>query len=209
MDMGHNKISELLQPFLGDEPLSARQLEQLSAYLSLLLKWNAKMNLTSVRQPEEIVSRHFGESLFATKLLWENASVGSVIDLGSGAGFPGLPLAICAPEISVTLIESQNKKATFLKEVARALGLNNVKVFPGRGEDFNETAHLVTMRAVEKFEQSAATAAGLLSPCGRLALLIGEAQVARAREVLPELDWNEPVAVPKSAARVVFVGKQG
>src|SRR5882757_2759647 len=177
MDMDHIKISELLQPFLGNEALTQRQLEQLSAYLALLLKWNAKINLTSVRQPEEIVSRHFGESLFATKLLLENASAGSVIDLGSGAGFPGLPLAIYAPDTSVTLIESQNKKATFLKEAARVLDLNKVKVFAGRGEDFKEPADLVTMRAVEKFEQSAATAAGLVSPSGRLALLIGEAQV--------------------------------
>src|SRR6266478_3968362 len=166
--MDEQKISELLEPFLGGERLSAGQLEQVSAYLALLLKWNAKMNLTAVREPEEMVSRHFGESLFAARLLLTGAGVASVIDLGSGAGFPGLPLAIYAPEIPVTLIESQNKKATFLKEVARALDLKNVKVFGGRGEDFKETAELVTMRAVEKFEQSAATAAGMVSDGGRL-----------------------------------------
>jgi 16S rRNA (guanine527-N7)-methyltransferase len=202
------EIRSLLQPFLGDEPLTARQLEQLSAYLALLLKWNAKMNLTSVRQPEEIVSRHFGESLFAAKLLLGNASADSVIDLGSGAGFPGLPLAIYAADTPVTLIESQNKKATFLKEVARALDLKYVKVFTGRGEDFKGTADLVTMRAVEKFERAAAVAARLVSPSGRLALLIGEAQVARAHEVLPTIEWIEPAPVPKSTARVVLVGNR-
>jgi 16S rRNA (guanine527-N7)-methyltransferase len=206
--MDQNKISELLHPFLGDEPLSARQVEQLSSYLALLLKWNAKMNLTAVRQPDEIVSRHFGESLFAAKLLLPNAPTASVIDLGSGAGFPGLPLAIYSPEIPVTLIESQNKKATFLKEVARTLDLKNVRVFAGRGEDVKQTADLVTMRAVEKFEQSAATAAGLVSHTGRLALLIGEAQTSRSRELLPTFEWITPVAIPNSAARVVLVGNR-
>lgn len=207
--MDEKKISELLEPFLAGERLSARQLQQVSAYLALLLKWNAKMNLTAVREPEEMVSRHFGESLFAAKLLLNDAAVRSVIDLGSGAGFPGLPLALYAPETPVTLVESQNKKATFLKEVVRALDLKKVKVFGGRAEDFQETPELVTMRAVEKFEQSAAVAAGMVSVGGRLALLIGEAQASRAREILPDLEWSEAVAIPKSSARLVLVGKRG
>jgi 16S rRNA (guanine527-N7)-methyltransferase len=204
--MDEKSISELLEKFLGGDRLSARQLEQVSAYVALLLKWNAKMNLTAVREPEEMVSRHFGESLFAARLLLTDAAVGSVIDLGSGAGFPGLPLAIYAPEIPVTLIESQNKKATYLKEVVRALELKNVKVFGGRGEDFKETAELVTMRAVEKFEQSAGVAAGMVQAGGRLALLIGEGQVERV--ALSGFEWAEPVGVPESATRVVLVGKR-
>jgi 16S rRNA (guanine527-N7)-methyltransferase len=204
--MDEKKILELLEPFLGGERLSSRHSQQIAAYLGLLLKWNAKMSLTAVREPEEMVSRHFGESLFAARLLLGEASVGNVIDLGSGAGFPGLPLAIYAPEIPVTLIESQNKKATFLKEVVRALELRNAKVFGGRGEDFKETAELVTMRAVEKFEQSAVVAAGMMSAGGRLALLIGEGQVGRVG--LRGFDWAAPVGVPKSAARVVLVGKR-
>ncbi|MCU1311856.1 MAG: rRNA m(7)G-527 methyltransferase [Candidatus Angelobacter sp.] len=204
--MDEKKISELLEPYLGGERLGARQLEQVSAYLALLLKWNAKMNLTAVREPEEMVSRHFGESLFAARLLLKDTVVGGVIDLGSGAGFPGLPLAIYAPQIPVTLIESQNKKATFLKEVVRALDLKNVKVFGVRGEDFKESAELVTMRAVEKFEQSAVVASGMVSAGGRLALLIGEGQVGRV--ALSGFEWVAPAAVPKSAARVVLVGKR-
>ena len=207
-DMDEKNISVLLEPFVGAAGLSSRQLEQVSAYLTLLVKWNAKMNLTAVREPQEMVSRHFGESFFAARLLVRDANVRSAIDLGSGAGFPGMPLAIYAPEISVTLIESQNKKATFLKEVARALELKNVKVFNGRGEEFKEKTDLVTLRAVEKFEDAAKIAEKLVADGGRLAMLIGEAQMARAKELLPEFEWKVAEAVPKSAARALFVGNR-
>src|SRR5207253_3232709 len=79
-----------------------------------------------------------------------------VIDLGSGAGFPGLPLAIWSPTTKVTLIESQNKKAIFLKEAIRTMGLKNAEVFAGRGEDYPAKADLVAFRAVEKFEMAIA-----------------------------------------------------
>jgi 16S rRNA (guanine527-N7)-methyltransferase len=205
--MDFKKITELLEPFLAAEGLSARQTEQVSAYIALLLKWNAKTNLTAVRGAEEIVTRHFGESFFAASRVKADGAFVSAIDLGSGAGFPGMPLAIYSPEVRVTLVESQNKKATFLKEVVRALDLKNVKVFNGRGEEFGETADVVTLRAVEKFEQAAATAAKLVVPNGRVALLIGEAQAEQARELLPDFEWHEAVAVPKSSARVLIVGR--
>jgi len=206
--MDFKKITELLEPFLAAEGLSARQTEQVSAYIALLLKWNAKTNLTAVRGAEEIVTRHFGESFFAASRVKADGAFVSAIDLGSGAGFPGMPLAIYSPEVRVTLVESQNKKATFLKEVVRALDLKNVKVFNGRGEEFGETADVVTLRAVEKFEQAAATAAKLVAPNGRLALLIGEVQAEQARELLPDFEWSEALAVPKSAARVLLVGRR-
>lgn len=206
--MDEQKISSLLEPYLGGDSLSARQMEKVSAYLALLVKWNAKMNLTAVRQPEEMVSRHFGESFFAARRLLNERSAKSAIDLGSGAGFPGMPLAIYGPEVQVTLIESQNKKATFLKEVVRALEMKNVKVFNGRGEDFKQQADLVTLRAVEKFEEAARVAADLVTAGRRLAMLIGEGQVSRAKELLPEFEWKVAAGVPNSAARVLLVGNQ-
>src|SRR5690349_10055782 len=101
------RIAELLEPFLqkpkgGREELSAAQLRQLSDYLDLLVRWNAKTNLTSVRGPEEIVKRHFGESLFLASAV-RGEAVATAIDVGSGAGFPGIPLKIYAPQIAVTL----------------------------------------------------------------------------------------------------------
>src|ERR1700686_1797783 len=105
-------IADLLTPYLPDPP--ATLLPQLSLYLDLLLKWNARTNLTAIRDPEEIVRRHFGESLFAARrlALSEIAPVAiTLLDFGSGAGFPGLPIALLRPAVQVTLAESQNKKA--------------------------------------------------------------------------------------------------
>lgn len=200
------RIATLLVPYLG-APLAAAQLDQVSQYLDLLLRWNAKTNLTAVRDPEQMVARHFGESFFVASRLLAEETPQTAFDLGSGAGFPGLPLAVYAPQTQVTLIESQNKKATFLKEVVRALGLKNVTVFAGRGEDLKGKANLVTMRAVEKFTAAATLAAALLQPEGRLALLIGSAQAPEAERLLPGLFWTPPTPVPGSQARVLLVGK--
>src|SRR6202022_891918 len=102
---------------------------QLSTYLDLLLKWNARTNLTAIREPEEIVRRHFGESLFAGRQL---GTCKTLLDFGSGAGFPGVPIQLLRPEIQVTLAESQNKKATFLRELVRTLGLKT-EIWVGGG----------------------------------------------------------------------------
>ncbi len=165
------------------------------------------MNLTAVRKPEEIVTRHFGESLFAAvHLLAEGAPETRVIDVGSGAGFPGLPLKIYAPAIRLTLIESHQRKAAFLREVIRGLKLHGAEVFAGRAEDFAGSADLVTMRAVERFERALAAAARLVAPGGRLGLLVGVRQVAAARNAQPTLAWNQVLAIPESDGRVLAVG---
>jgi 16S rRNA (guanine527-N7)-methyltransferase len=208
--METSRIAELLSPFLGATFLSTRQLEQLSEYLALLLRWNAKTNLTAVRDPEHIVIRHFGESLFAARHLFVKDRTEAVVDLGSGAGFPGVPLKIYAPGIALTLIESQNKKATFLKEVIRTLKLEGAKVFNGRAEQFGDKADMVTLRAVENFDSTLPIAASLLnrdySGC-RLGLLVGEAQVSRAQELLPEFAWDSPLSIPHSSTRVLLIGR--
>lgn len=222
------RIAELLQPFLqtpiprtNSDSLSFRsgfsrqesavltpsQIENISAYIDLLLRWNVRVNLTSVRGPEEIVTRHFGESLFAARYLFTSRQTNEhLIDFGSGAGFPGLPIKIWTPDLRLTLIESNQKKATFLREVIRKLAFPNVDVFSGRAEDYVGQADVVTLRAVERFEQAVPLAIRLVRPGGRLALLIGEAQVARARSLAPNLEWSDPVDVPLSSRRVLLVG---
>jgi 16S rRNA (guanine527-N7)-methyltransferase len=209
LSMETSHIAELLRPFLGATSLSPRQMEQLSEYLAMLLRWNARTNLTAVRDPESIVIRHFGESLFAARHLLAKDQAEAVVDLGSGAGFPGVPLKIYAPGIALTLIESQNKKATFLKEAIRALKLEGAKVFNGRAEQFGDKADLVTLRAVENFDSTLGIASSLLnrdSSAARLGLLIGEAQVKRAKELLTDFDWDSPISIPLSTARVVLIG---
>lgn len=169
-------LEQLLDPYL-QAPLTAVQSERLLAYLELLLKWNAKINLTAIRDPEQIVPRHFGESLALAHSVMTKLAPRTAADLGSGAGFPGLPLSIYAPDLPVTLVESQNKKATFLKEVVRTLGLHNVTVRHVRGEELSERFDVVTIRAVERFEKALQVAAALRSTAGHIAMLVSAAQV--------------------------------
>jgi 16S rRNA (guanine527-N7)-methyltransferase len=159
------RIADLLQPFLL-APLSTDQLTSISTYIELLLRWNARINLTAVREEKYIVKRHFGESLFAARHLFpagQASAAEHLIDVGSGAGFPGLPIKIWNPDLRLTLIDSNQKKATFLREAIRTLELANVEVFAGRTEDYPSRAEIVTLRAVEKFDQSLPAAAHLLN----------------------------------------------
>ena len=206
-------INRLLNPFLS-ESLSETQLNSISTYIDLLLRWNQRINLTSVRDPEIIVARHFGESLFAARHLLSRPGAAAssdnperLLDVGSGAGFPGLPMKVWSPHSPITLIESNHKKVAFLREVVRALTLTSIDVFSGRAEDYPaSSATLVTMRAVERFSVVLTAAARLLAPGGRLALLIGSSQVADAKSILPTCDWTSPYPVPQSTSRVLLVG---
>ena len=105
----------------GLAPLDPAQTERFEAYLSLILRWNARVNLTAIRDEDGILRRHFVESIACARAL--PAGIATLLDFGSGAGFPGIPIALCRPEIAVTLAESQGKKAAFLREALRQLGL--------------------------------------------------------------------------------------
>jgi 16S rRNA (guanine527-N7)-methyltransferase len=244
------RIAELLQPFLSpisnpchSEPgrrpseesavLSPSQLQSISTYIDILLHWNARINLTAIRTPEEIVTRHFGESLFAARHLFPKvypvSSVSPVVkdfdvdldvaeagsrkpearaaDVGSGAGFPGIPIKLWAPNNALTLIESNQKKATFLRELARALTLTDINIQNARAETLPpSTFDVVTLRAVERLPKVLPTAASLLAPAGRLALLISASQLDTARSTLPHLTWNPPIPIPQSESRLLLVG---
>lgn len=227
------RIAELLQPFLsplpgarhseldrrpGEEPavLSATQLQSISMYIDILTHWNARINLTAIRDEEEIVTRHFGESLFAARYLFPAAASAfqagrciRVADLGSGAGFPGIPMKLWAPSIQLTLIESSHKKATFLREVCRSLTFTDIDIQNVRGEEVLQTYDLVTLRAVEKFAEALRVAARLISSGGQLGLLIGSSQVDLTRSTLPMMDWKAALSVPLSQSRVLLIGKTG
>lgn len=216
--MDSSRIAKLLLPFLADDQrLSSIDLQNISMYIDILIRWNARINLTAIRDPQEIVTRHFGESLFAARHLFPRPSVSSVrsvvkdlelADLGSGAGFPGLPIKLWAPHISVTLIESNHKKATFLREVARALTLTDINIQTARAESLTpHSFDVVTLRAVERFETTLPVAANLLRPAGRLALLIGARQEDQARLTLPSLFWSSPIPIPNSRTRVLLLAQ--
>jgi 16S rRNA (guanine527-N7)-methyltransferase len=169
-----SRIAALLAPYLGDANLPPNLYAQLSIYLDLLLKWNARTNLTAIRDPESIVLRHFGESLFCglqiASLLRPSATL---LDFGSGAGFPGLPIQLLLPELRVTLGESQNKKATFLREAVRRLGLPHTEVWANRVEDMPAGLQfdVVTARAVDKMDDALAAARPRILPGGWLVTL--------------------------------------
>jgi 16S rRNA (guanine527-N7)-methyltransferase len=215
--MRADEIAKLLAPFLK-APLSPPQLQLVRDYLDLLLRWNERINLTAVRRPEEIITRHFGESFFLARHLFGPEGSRRVADLGSGAGFPGVPIAIYAPHARVNLIESNNKKATFLRELTRTLKLPNVSVFAGRAEDFQRdpaagVPDVVTLRAVEKFEAAVPVAASLLRAPAldqptdrRFALLIGAGQEQVARKLAAGFAWAVPIPTPGSAHRILLVG---
>lgn len=227
--MDERRIAELLAPFLtdrvgggGERPpqdrdaavLSSHQLRSILMYIDILLRWNNRISLTAVREPDEIVTRHFGESLFTALRLFPEPVRASkqmphLIDVGSGAGFPGLPIKIWSPHTRVTLIESNQKKAIFLREVVRSLKLGGVDIFANRAETFpKSTGDAVTLRAVERFESVLPVAAGLVGSSGCLAILAGGSQKYRIRELLPAMKWDEPARLPLSSNRVLIMGRK-
>ena len=206
------RIAALLDPFL-EQGLSQSQLDQISIYIDLLIRWNARINLTAIRHPEEIVTRHFGESFFLARHLFPAGAPlhpPRGLDIGSGAGFPALPLKLWAPHIHLTLIESNHKKAAFLREVARALTLTEINVINDRAEVLDARpdsprADIVTLRAVEHFETILPQAVTFLAPSATLAVLIGIAQVPHLTS-LTTLKWRPPIPIPQSLARVLSIG---
>lgn len=131
-----------------------------------------------------------------------------VIDIGSGAGFPGLPIKIWVPHVRLTLIESNQKKSTFLREVVRHLSLGDVDVFAARAEAYLGTkGDLVVFRAVERFDSVTRIAASLMGLHGHLAVLAGESQLDQLRQLLPSLQWKEPIGLPLSSNRCVIIGR--
>jgi 16S rRNA (guanine527-N7)-methyltransferase len=158
-----NTIAKLLQPYIN-QPSERVEVApdwpqihaQLAIYLELILKWNTRTNLTSIRTPEEIVRRHFGESLFVGTHLGPWATL---LDFGSGAGFPGIPIQLLRPDVQVTLADSQGKKAAFLREAVRSLGLPT-EVWAGRVESMPPERQFdtVTLRAVDNMDAAVQSA---------------------------------------------------
>jgi len=187
-------FAELLRERLGSVlDLSPVQIQQLEKHFDRLNRWNHVLNLTSLKKPEEIVERHYCESLFlAAHLPPGPLRIG---DIGSGAGFPGIPLAIARPDWPVILIESHQRKGVFLREAARELA--NVSVIPTRAEEISETFDWVTSRAV-RFSEIERLAAKLAP---NVAILGGaEALAANC------FTWNTPIAVPWGEKRKLWLG---
>ncbi len=183
-----------------------KQVLLIHRYIQMLRHWNEKLNLTAIREPLEILYRHFCESMFAAVAV--PVDFGRLADIGSGAGFPGIPLKILRPELELFLVESNIKKGTFLAEVLRELELANARVLISRYEELNEELaplDYVCSRAVGEFGPFLDWAASERLSAGRVVLWIGGRDLDEARKS-HHWEWQEPIAVPQSLRRYLLVG---
>jgi 16S rRNA (guanine527-N7)-methyltransferase len=190
----------------GMEQLDTGLTGKFEQYLSLLLRWNAHLNLTSLQTEDAIIISHLRESVACAGAIPQ--SVQTLLDFGSGAGLPGIPIAMCRPEIAVTLAESQGKKAAFLQEAIRTLGIS-VAVHAGRAETLQPVFDCVTLRAVDKMPQAVRTATRLVAPGGWLALMTTNTGLADLQVSAGEgLAWQRPMPLPGSENRIVALGQR-
>ena len=186
-----------LQEQLGDGvealglTLSPVQLSQLLAYLALLDKWNRVYNLTAVRETERMVSHHLLDSLAIVPYV----ETGRVLDVGSGGGLPGIPLAIAQPDLQITLIDSVAKKTAFLLQVKAELGLDNISVVTGRVETFQAATGFdtITSRAFSDLKEFVTLTRHLLAPGGRWLAMKG---LYPHEEIAALPDWVKVSANP-------------
>jgi len=198
------EIRDVLESF---ELAATDQLcEQIREYIGLLLLWNRRISLTSITSPEEIVRTHFAESLLATRACGEID--GRLADVGTGAGFPGIPLRMYIPALGLTLIEPNAKKCAFLAEVARALELKDVEIIQKRYEDVRRPeppCDIVTARALGQFLEFAEWAESVLDPGGRMMIWTGpdgRLELERRKSV----KWSEPYVIPRTKHRLIVSG---
>ena len=181
-----------------DFKLDSYQVETLHKHYVLLRQWNKHINLTGIEDPKELVFRHFGESLAVAKVI--GSGTGSVVDVGSGGGFPGVPVAVCWPDREVTLVESSEKKGVFLKEMARMQ--RNLAVFVGRLREFHARCEWATIRGVAPAEVEGEV--GKLAQ--KVVLVVSAAKAPQAVERLGLAEVHEHL-VPWDPRSVIIAGE--
>jgi 16S rRNA (guanine527-N7)-methyltransferase len=182
------------------------QMIKIQQYMRMLLAWNEKINLTAIRDPLEILYRHFCESMYAAVVV--PLQSGRLADVGSGGGFPGLPLKILRPELELFLVESNVRKATFLAEVVRELELAKTHVLVSRYEELSEEVaplDVVCSRAVGEFMPFLKWAGSERVAAKQVILWIGGRDLEEAQRIAG-WEWREPIAVPQSLRRFLLVG---
>ena len=202
------EIIRVLDPYSIEVTDLGRLCDQIRLYTDLLLRWNRRISLTTITDPLEILRFHFGESLLAIATV--PIRHGRLADVGSGAGFPAIPIRMVCKDIALTLIESNRKKAAFLAEVARELGLSDVQIHSERMEDIDDQGlgfDFVTARAVAIDDIFLEWANNHLNPSGTIALWLGRDD---SREISRSSSWKwrDPISLPGADRRVILVGSK-
>lgn len=184
----------------GLKPLQGDRTSQLVKHYSLLCQWNKRVNLTRIISPRDAATLHYAESLFGAQFVSEE----TVLDIGSGAGFPGIPLAVARPDLRVTALESNNRKAVFLKEAKDAVGLPNFRVEAARIEDFDWSEYgLLTSRALDRAEEILPAIVKHMAPRQRLMLFCGPEMIGKI-ETHAKLE-KEVYPMPESDSRFIVI----
>jgi 16S rRNA (guanine527-N7)-methyltransferase len=178
--------------------LTDGQAAALYQHYALLERWNKKINLTSIETGAESVIRHYCESLFFAAHL--DTSDGSIVDVGSGAGFPGVPIAILKPRCKVSLVESNQRKAVFLREATR--GLANVSVRASRAEEISGSFDWLVSRAVNPKQ----VVALLPQLAQKIGLMLGESDFVEVQQA-KHIAWSEPIRLPWGDRRLCVYGE--
>jgi len=197
-------INKALREF--EVQLTTAQVANVQRYMAMLLAWNEKVNLTAIRDPLEVLYRHFCESMYAVAAVPLHA--GRLADVGSGGGFPGLALKIARPELHVFLIESNIKKATFLAEVVRELGLTDTRVLVSQYEELAEEIaplDFVCSRALGEFDKFLGWAHSERVAARQIVLWVGGRDIDEIKRIRGWL-WKDPIPIPRSLQRALLVG---
>jgi 16S rRNA (guanine527-N7)-methyltransferase len=199
---------DIIQRALREFQLQAtpEQVIAIQQYMAMLLAWNEKVNLTAIRDPVEVLYRHFCESMYAKVAV--PSLRGRLADVGSGAGFPGLALKIACPELHVFLIESNVKKATFLAEMVREIELGDTRVLVSRYEELGEEItpiDIVCSRALGEFDKFLGWARSERVAASQAILWVGGRDVEEIRQI-EGWNWMRPVPIPHSLQRFLLIG---
>ena len=189
---------------------SVEQIEQFYKYMNLLIEWDEKMNLTAITEPKEIILKHFIDSITILKYIDDNSKL---VDVGTGAGFPGVPLSIMNPTLKITLVDSLNKRLIFLQEVVKELNLKNIEIVHARAEEFGQNKNyrekfdIATSRAVANL----ATLSEYLVPLVKIGGKIISMKASNAKEEIKRYlkVYRDYLDIEKGYEDVLFLNKRG
>jgi 16S rRNA (guanine(527)-N(7))-methyltransferase RsmG len=188
---------------LGIDALTEAQTEQLAKHYAMLREWNRRVNLTRITEPEDAAQFHYADSLFGGRFIHDARAI---LDIGSGAGFPAIPLAVLRPDVHVTALEANQKKSLFLNEAKDALKLANFKVATARIESFDSTTFdLLTSRALDRAESVLPSIITKLGAGQRFMLYCAPDLIAKLDGRLASVRKVETHAVPQTESRLIAI----